>query len=149
MLREALACLREALRSVREPSQVVVVANGAPRDAYRALTRDYPEVEWEHSDAPLGFAGAIERGLARVRMGGTYLLNNDMTVDRGALSTLLPLRGERVFAIGSQIEQADASVRREETGFTDWYVDGGGLRLYHAPPPPSVARHLCASGGAA
>ena len=34
-----------------------------------------------HSDAPLGFAGAIERGLARARMGGTYLLNNDMTLD--------------------------------------------------------------------
>jgi GT2 family glycosyltransferase len=149
MLRETLACARAALRDLGEAAQVVVVANGAPKDTYAALARDYPEVEWEHSDPPLGFAGAIERGLARVRMGGTYLLNNDMTLDPGALSALMPLRGPRVFAIGTQILQADASGRREETGFTDWYVDGGGLRLYHAPPAASVARHLCASGGAA
>jgi GT2 family glycosyltransferase len=149
MLRETLACARAALRDVGEPVQVVVVANGAPKDTYAALARDYPEVEWEHSDLPLGFAGAIERGLARVRMGATYLLNNDMTLQPGALSALLPLRGPRVFAIGTQILQADASGRREETGFTDWYVDGGGLRLYHAPPSASVARHVCASAGAA
>lgn len=149
LLREALAALSDALREVREPSQVVVVANGAPRERYAEIARDFPLVEWEHSDAPLGFAGAIERGLARARHGGTYLLNNDMALERGALSALLPLRGERVFAIGSQILQADATGRREETGFTDWYVDGGGLRLYHAPPPDSVAKHLCASGGAA
>ena len=149
MLRETLACARAALRGVGEPVQVVVVANGAPRDTYAVLARDYPEVEWEHSDRPLGFAGAIERGLARVRMGGTYLLNNDMTLDPAALSALLPLRGPRVFAIGTQILQAGASGRREETGFTDWYVEGGGLRLYHAPPSATVARHLCASGGAA
>ena len=148
LLREALAALGDALREVREPSQVVVVANGAPRERYTEIARDFPGVEWEHSEAPLGFAGAIERGLARVRFGGTYLLNNDMALERGALSALLPLRGERVFAVGSQILQADATGRREETGFTDWYVDGGGLHLYHAPPPDSVARHLCASGGA-
>ena len=148
MLRQALVCAYHALREIREPTQVVVVANGAPKSKYDALARDYPEVEWEHSDAPLGFAGAIERGLARVRTGGTYLLNNDMTLDGGALSALLPLRGERVFAIGSQILQSDASGRREETGFTDWYVDAAGLRLYHAPPPASASLQLCASGGA-
>jgi GT2 family glycosyltransferase len=148
MLREALARVREALREIREPSQVVVVANGAPKATYAELARDYPEVEWEHSDAPLGFAGAVERGLARVRLGGTYLLNNDMTLERSALAALLPLRDERVFAIGSQILHQDARGRREETGFTDWYVDDGGLRLYHAAPPASVARHVCASGGA-
>ena len=148
MLREALACLRVALRHVDEPVQVIVVANGAPASTYATLARDYPEVEWEHSDAPLGFAGAIERGLTRVRMGGTYLLNNDMTLDPGALSALMPLRGSRVFAIGSQILQQESTGRREETGFVDWYVDAGGLRLYHAPPSRLVDRHLCASGGA-
>jgi GT2 family glycosyltransferase len=148
MLREALSAVRNALREVDEPAQVIVVANGAPKARYDALARDYPEVDWQHSDAPLGFAGAIERGLAHVRMGGTYLHNNDMTLDPRALSALLPLRGERVFAIGSQILQASASGRREESGFTDWYVDGGGLRLHHAPPPASVSPHLCASGGA-
>ncbi len=148
MLREALVCLWAALRAIREPWQVIVVVNGAAMRTYDALAREYPGIEWEHSDAPLGFAGAIERGVRRVRMGGTYLLNNDMTLDRDALAALMPLRSERAFAIGSQILQSDASGRREETGFTDWYLDAGGLRLYHAPAPASVSRHLCASGGA-
>ncbi len=149
LLREALTRLREALRPVREPTQVIVAANGAPRDRYDTIARDFPEVEWEHSDIPLGFAGAVERGLARVRMGGTYLLNNDMTLAADAIAALLPLRSARVFAVSSQILQHDATGRREETGFTDWYVDDGGLRLYHAPAPVGVAPHLCASGGAA
>ena len=148
MLREALVCLWPALREIREPWQVIVVVNGAAMQAYDALAREYPAIEWEHSDAPLGFAGAIERGLGRVRMGGTYLLNNDMTLHGDALAALLPLRSERVFAIGSQILQSDASGRREETGFTDWYVDAGGLRLFHAPAPATASRHLCVSGGA-
>lgn len=150
MLAEALASLDVALETVDEPSQIIVVANGAARSVYDGVAARFPRVEWVHSDAPLGFAGAIQRGLALVRHGGTYLLNNDMTLDPRALAELLPLRGDRVFAVGSQIHQQDATGRREETGFTDWYVDAGGVHLYHAPVPGSRAAvpHLCASGGA-
>ena len=151
MLAEALSSLALALRAVSEPWQIVVVANGAPRATYDEVKANFADVEWIHSDAPLGFAGAIERGLAAARHGATYLLNNDMTVVPDTLSTLLPLRDERTFAIGSQIFQQDATGRREETGFTDWYVGRDGLHLYHAPVPATgaAAAHLCASGGAA
>ena len=149
MLAEALASLAVALRGVAEPSQVVVIANGAAASTYDGVKAQFPAVEWVHSGPPLGFAEAVERGLAHVRFGATYLMNNDMTLDARALAALLPLRGERVFAIGSQIAQRSASGRREETGFTDWYTDRNGVHLYHAPPPPEVAPHLCASGGAA
>jgi GT2 family glycosyltransferase/glycosyltransferase involved in cell wall biosynthesis len=105
-------------------------------------------VEWDYVDAPLGFGGAIERGLRRARYDGTFLLNNDMTLDARALAELLPLRAPDVFALASQIFQQDATGRREETGFTDWYADRAGVHLYHAPAPSSPAPHLCASGGA-
>ena len=81
MLAEALSSLALALRAVREPWQIVVVANGAPRATYDEVKANFADVEWIHSDAPLGFAGAIERGLAAARHGATYLLNNDMTVE--------------------------------------------------------------------
>jgi GT2 family glycosyltransferase len=151
MLAEALAALRLALAHVHEPTQVVVVVNGTSPVPYKRLRAEYPDIEWVHDDAPLGFAGAIARGLERARHDGTYLLNNDMTLATDALEALLPLRGADVFAIGSQILQQDASGRREETGFTDWYLDGGGVRLFHAPVPaaPDAVAHLCASGGAA
>jgi GT2 family glycosyltransferase len=151
MLAEALGSLRHALGRCDEPAQVVVVANGAPPAAYDDVRARFPEVEWVHDERPLGFAGAIERGLAHARHDGAYLMNNDMTLDAAALASLLPHRAPDVFAIGSQILQQDATGRREETGFTDWYADESGVHLYHAPPPDvdGAVPHLCASGGAA
>ncbi|MEO8755085.1 MAG: glycosyltransferase, partial [Casimicrobiaceae bacterium] len=151
MLVEALAALEAALAQIAEPSQVIVVVNGAPLSAYVEVQARFPGVEWVHDDVPLGFAGAIERGLAHARFGGTYLLNNDMTLEPDALAQLLPLRDAGTFAIASQIFQQGASGRREETGFTDWYIDRTGVHLYHAPVPalPDAVAHLCAGGGAA
>ena len=150
MLAEALATVRHALAGVDEPHQVIVVANGTPAGAYDDLKAQFPEVEFVHADLPLGFVDAIERGVARARYDWTYLMNNDMTLDVDTLSALLPSRSDDVFAVASQIYQQSADGRREETGFTDWYIDHSGLQLYHAPVrDDAVAPHLCASGGAA
>jgi GT2 family glycosyltransferase/glycosyltransferase involved in cell wall biosynthesis len=152
MLARALASLYAALATIDEPQQVIVVANGAPSVAYRDVAERFPDVEWIHVEAPLGFGGAIELGLRHARYDGTYLMNNDMTLDPRALAELMPLRTPDVFAIASQIFQNDAqSGRREETGFTDWYANRLGVHLYHAPVPstPEPVAHLCASGGAA
>ena len=65
---------------------------------------------------------------------------------------LLPCARADVFAIASQILQRNADGRREETGFTDWYVDHSGVRALPragARRTPSARPHLCASGGAA
>lgn len=148
LLREALDALAAACTNVAEPLQVIVVANGAPASTYDDLRGVYPAVEWVHDDAPLGFAGAVERGLAQARYGATLLLNNDMMLEAPALLRLLCLRAPRAFAIGAQILQQSADGRREETGFTDWYVDRAGLHLFHAPVPAAPTAHVCASGGA-
>lgn len=151
LLAAALASLHAALEHVTEPHQVVVVVNGAARAGYAPLEQRYPDVEWVHSNEPLGFGGAVERGVARARFDATFLLNNDMRVEPEALSALLALRAPDVFAIGAQIFQRSGSGRREETGFVDWYLDRAGVQLYHAAvPDDDVPReHLCASGGAA
>jgi GT2 family glycosyltransferase/glycosyltransferase involved in cell wall biosynthesis len=151
MLAEALATVRHALDGVDEPHQVIVVANGTPEVAYGGLKAQFPEVEFVHADEPLGFVGAIERGVACARYDWTYLMNNDMTLDVDALAVLLPSRDADVFAVASQIYQQNADGRREETGFTDWYIDHSGLQLFHAPVRDEwrVVPHLCASGGAA
>ena len=149
MLGEALAALAEATANIAEPVQVIVMVNGASFAAYDTLRARYHAVEWVHDVTALGFAGAIERGLVHARHGATLLLNNDMTLAPDALSALMARRASDAFAIGAQILQQDASGRREETGFTDWYVDGAGMHLFHAPVPAAdVALHLCASGGA-
>ncbi len=151
MLDATLAALHLALDRVGEATQVVVVVNGAARDRYDALRTRFPAAEFLHSDAPLGFGGAVARGLAVARHPWSYLLNSDMRLAPDALATLLPWRAPDVFALASQIFQRGPDGRREETGFVDWYVDASGIRAFHADPRPDAAPYpaLCASGGAA
>jgi len=150
LLLKALASLHDALGAVDEPRQVVVVANGAARSVYDEVVAKYPELEWVHHRRPLGFSAAIHKGLQRVRYDWTFLMNNDMTLDRSALRQVCALRSADVFAIACQIHQQSASGRREETGFTDWYVNAAGVQVFHADPgvEDNVRSHLCASGGA-
>jgi GT2 family glycosyltransferase len=150
LLGDALASLHAALARIDEPWQVIVVVNGAPLARYEELAAKHPEVEWIQADAPIGFAGAIERGLACARHDGTFLLNNDMCLAPDALVLLLRLRAPDVFAIGAQIFQRSADGRREETGFVDWYTNRSGIHLYHADVAPDATPgpHLCCSGGA-
>ena len=151
MLDEALVAVRSALADVDEAHEIIVVVNGAPLADYTEVRQRHPTVTFLHADAPLGFAGAVELGVAHARFGAVYLLNNDMVVDAQALTTVLALRAPDVFAIGSQIEQRSADGRREETGFVDWFTDRDGIRLFHANVPADGAprEHLAASGGAA
>lgn len=149
LLAQALASVRASLAVLGEPAQIVVVANGAPRERYAALAREAGEIEWIHRETPLGFSQAVLKGVARARYDWTFLMNNDVVVAREALPALAAQRAGDVFAIGAQIDQRSANGRREETGFTDWYVDASGIRLYHAQPMDNGVRSmLCASGGA-
>ncbi len=151
MLEEALVAVAGALAGVDEPREIIVVVNGTPLAEYAELRQRHPAVTFLHADAPLGFAGAVELGVAHARFDAVYLLNNDMVVDAQALTTVLALRAPDVFAIGSQIEQRSADGRREETGLVDWFTDRDGIRLFHANVPGDGAprEHLAASGGAA
>lgn len=149
LLAQALGSVRASLGALGEPAQIVVVANGASRERYAALAREVGEIEWIHHESPLGFSEAVSKGIARARYDWTFLMNNDVVVAREALPALAMQRGSGVFAIGAQIDQRSENDRREETGFTDWYVDTSGIRLYHAQPKDDGVRPmLCASGGA-
>ncbi len=150
LLREALASIGIAVEAIAEPVQIVVVANGAPRERYQAVLEKYPFVELIHSPGPLGFSAAIGRGLAAARYDWTLLLNNDMTLEPGALRELAARRAEDVFAIAAQIMQQSTDRRREETGFVDWYIDVTGIHVFHSVPGRTHEPRdsLCASGGA-
>ncbi len=151
MLDEALASVSVALATIGEPAQIIVVANGAPREHYDAVRTKHPSVVFVHSLEAYGFSAAIGRGLDASRYDWTLLLNNDMTLEPDAVRELMALRTGDVFAIGAQIFQQSADRRREETGFVDWYIDASGVRVFHAAPGSSSEprESLCVSGGAA
>jgi len=149
LLARALTCLMAALDRMHESSEIIVVVNGAPMEDYVHLAGEYPCVRWEHSEEPLGFTGAISRGIAAAQYGGIYLHNSDMAVEPDAIATLLPWRSPSVFAVASQIFFDDPAKRREETGWGDLLVKDGRFEIFDRMPEPhsEVCSGLYAGGG--
>src|SRR5438876_11519983 len=149
LLATALASIQVALEPIDEAAQIIVVANGAPESTYAGVRAAFPGIELVHSDPPLAFGAAIARGLAQARHDWVFLMNNDMTLDRAALFELAARRDDAVFSVSAQIFQRSADGRREETGFTDWYIDRDGVHVFHAPITrhDGVYPHLAGSGG--
>src|SRR5829696_7838955 len=50
MLGQAVKSLLRALEPVREPWQIIVVANGAPIERYLRFRAAYPQIEFIHSE---------------------------------------------------------------------------------------------------
>ncbi|MCC6858087.1 MAG: glycosyltransferase [Bryobacterales bacterium] len=117
--KELLECLLPGL--LRElnpyPSEVIVVDNGSEDGTAAFLSSRYPGVQVETSAAPLSFARAANRGIARARYSRVCLLNNDMVLEPGFFGPLL--RAFRdvpdLFCATAQI-LFPPGVRREETG---------------------------------
>lgn len=148
LLAVTLAHAHAAVAQIDEPTEIVVMVNGAEAALYATLQQHYPDVVWLFSAAPLGFSGAVEAGLRRVRHPSVYLLNSDMRIAPDAIAQLLPYRGPEIFALASQIFFADPTRRREETGWCDFYVDGARTVIYDRDPGTSqVARGSLYAGG--
>ena len=148
LLDATLAHAMAAVAGLDEPAEVIVQVNGAGRELYATLEQRYPRVIWRFSSVALGFNGAIEAGLQSVQYPAVYLLNSDMRIAEDALSQLLPYRAPTVFALASQIFFADPSRRREETGWSDYYVHGARTVVYEKDPGDmQVARGSFYAGG--
>lgn len=148
LLEETLGALMTACADLREPTQVLVVVNGAPAEDYIALAARYPHIEWQFHGVALGYNGAIVAGLRATRHAWTYLLNSDMRLAPNALAELLPHRRDGVFAIASQIFFADASRRREETGWADFRWNSRTPEIYdRLPESDRVVRGSFYAGG--
>ena len=138
LLAETLEALAAALRGVAEPTQVIVVVNGAAADDYAELRRRHAGVDWQFHALALGYNGAIAAGLAQVRYDWCYLLNSDMRLAPDALVRVLAERRPWVFAITSQIFFADPARRREETGWSDFHANPDRPEVYERLPAPAA-----------
>ena len=98
-------------------SEVIVVDNGSDDGTAAWLGEQWPAVVTVVSTEPLGFARAVNRGIARARYGRICLLNNDMLLEPGFFAALEAAfaRTPELFCATAQI-RFPAGVRREETG---------------------------------
>jgi len=148
-LAHSLASAYAAIQQLGEACEVIVAVNGASLDTYAELRRRFPRARWLHSEKPLGFSGAVEWGVSKAKFDWVYLLNSDMTLAPRALVEAARWRADRVFAIASQIHFADSTVRREETGWTDFRMEGDRVGILDVNPEDAstVRGHLYAGGG--
>jgi GT2 family glycosyltransferase/glycosyltransferase involved in cell wall biosynthesis len=111
--------LAACLPRINDADEIIVVDNGSDDDTADFLHQNYPGTIVERNVAPLSFARAVNRGLARARFAHVCLLNNDMLVEPGFLRTL-----RRAFDCVPDLFSATAQIflpagqRREETGKT-------------------------------
>ncbi len=147
LLAETLRAAKAALQLVDEPSQLIVVVNGASEADYVELVRLHADVEWIFESSALGYNGAVARGLEAARHGWTYLLNSDMRLDLRALVELLPHRASNTFSLTSQIFFADPERRREETGLSDFIANSATPEVYERVPIDDMVLPCLYPGG--
>ena len=105
---DTAACL-SSLEHLDYPNyRVMVVDNGSTDDSAARIRKDFPSVELIETGKNLGFAGGCNVGIRQaIREGAEFiwLLNNDTTVDPGALKALVDgaQTEPRIGAVGSAI----------------------------------------------
>jgi len=99
------------------PGEIIVVDNGSNDGTAEWLGSAYPAILVERETKPLGFAAAVNRGIARARHAHVCLLNNDMEIRPGFFQALLDAfqKVPDLFCATAQIFFPEGK-RREETG---------------------------------
>jgi GT2 family glycosyltransferase len=98
-------------------SEAIIIDNGSDDGTAEWLSSAWPQVQVEISPAPLSFAQAVNRGIARSRFSHVCLLNNDMLLEPNFFGPLV-----RAFEQVPDLFSATAQIffpegaRREETG---------------------------------
>jgi radical SAM protein with 4Fe4S-binding SPASM domain len=148
-LSDCLASVQAAARQWPEPIEIIVIVNGAPASAYASLQEQHPGVCWQFSAEPLGFRGAIRRGLRLARFDWVYLLNSDMVLEPGAFEEAGRCRSTEIFSVASQIVLKDGTRFRDETNWTALFVEDGLVTTHdRIPRSGEIVDGFYAGGGA-
>src|SRR5512143_1305780 len=122
-----LACLR-ALRSDAAAAglalETVVVDNDSRDGTPEALAAEFPEARAIVNDENVGYARAVNRGLAATRAPFALVLNPDCEARPGALRALLDHMGQRPRAAiaGPRILNPDGSIEFSARAFPDHFT---------------------------
>jgi GT2 family glycosyltransferase len=106
-------------------------------------------VKWQFHQSPLGFSGAIRAGLREVRFDWVYLLNSDVVLDPNALEAAARCRDGGIFAVASQIVFKDSTRYRDETNWTELFIEDGLVTIHDCIPQSGEVVDSFYAGGAA
>jgi GT2 family glycosyltransferase len=126
LLEMCLQSLAQALSTVDEDTELIVVDNGSTDGSVELVRKSFPEAEvvplWRNQ----GFAGGLSQGIARARGEWIAVFNNDITIEREAVATMVAAGRShpRVGAVAAQMRFAD---RREVLNSAGLELDRLGI----------------------
>lgn len=134
---------------LRHPgSEIIVVDNASTDGSAEYVEANFPEVRVLRLPENLGFGGGSNAGFREAKNDIVVLLNNDMRVEPGFLAPLLqPFSDPLVFSVSAQIFLSDPQRRREETGLTETWWEGGRMLVSHRADPEITESFPCAYPG--
>ncbi|MGA2268435.1 MAG: glycosyltransferase family 2 protein [Bryobacteraceae bacterium] len=132
-------------------AEIIVADNGSGDGTAQWLRAAWPQVQIELSNAPLSFARAVNRAIARARYSHLCLLNNDMLLEPGFFAALVRAFAQvpDLFCATAQIRFPEG-VRREETGKTvmaQSHPEDFPIRCDEPLPGEDLSYVLYGSGG--
>ncbi len=136
--------LLQALRSLESQTQVdlsiVVVDNGSSAAERERLAREAPEVRLVPFAQNIGFAGAVNEGLARTRAPFVLLLNNDAVLEPDYVSRLAARLAldERLGAAQGLVLTMDG--KRVDTSGLTWNGRGEAIPALAGADPSRAPR---------
>ncbi len=115
------------------PDNEVIVVDNASEDGSAAyLAEHFPLVRVIALPENRGFGGGSNAGFRAAKNDIVVLLNSDMRVEPNFLQPLLKhFSDHHVFSVSCQIFFSDPDKRREETGLTQGWWEGGRLKIRH------------------
>jgi len=147
LLEKYLPHVIEALRG-NPANEVIVVENGSTDGSAEFLRERFPSVRVVALPENLGFGGGSNAGFRAAKNDIVVLLNSDMRPEPDFLEPLLEgFADEKVFSVACQIFFSDPDKRREETGLTQVWWEGGTLRVRHRDDSAIHDLYPCAYGG--
>ena len=151
--REFVADCLDSIAAQSRPHRVLVIDNHSD-DGTAEVLAGYPGLDVRRQDSNLGFAGAIEVGLAAVTTRWCALLNDDAVAEPGWLAALVAGAGEPgVVAATSRMLLADGGTPRINNLGVALTADGYGYDIGLDQPAdagfPAVTDVFGFSGGAA
>lgn len=147
LLEKFLPSVVEALAG-DEDNEIIIVDNASTDGSTEFLRASFPQVRVLAQSKNLGFGGGSNVGFREARNGIVILLNSDMRVEPDFLAPLLaPFSDPLVFSVSCQIFFADPTKRREETGLTEVWWEGGRVRASHRNDACIQVPYPCAYAG--
>lgn len=121
-------CLRTLTADLGDlEHEIIAVDNGSTDGSVEFLTTEFPAVRVVRNGSNLGFARAVNIGLAEARGEYVYILNQDLRFRRGSTRTLLSRLkcDEQIGLIGPKFVGFDGSLQKSARAFPGmrhvWY----------------------------